>query len=101
MNRRGCSATALPRGTKGALFTLIMSKTGVKLGIVRGSELPDPGHLMTGTGQVHRHVQLRSVDDIKRPGLDQLLKAAVAAWHERNSAQAQAGKRRVTAAGRL
>ena len=75
-------------GYKGVLFTLIMSKTGVKLGIFRGSELPDPKQLMAGAGKVHRHVQLRTVDDVKRPGLQQLLKAAVAAWRKRNGTKA-------------
>jgi hypothetical protein len=70
-------------GYKGVLFTLIMSQTGVKLGIFRGSELPDPKHLMAGAGKVHRHVQLRSPDDIKRPGLRQLLKRALSAWRKR------------------
>jgi hypothetical protein len=73
-------------GYKGALFTLIMSKTGVKLGIIRGAELADPKHLMAGTGKVHRHVQLRSPDDIERPGLNQLLESALAAWRKRNGA---------------
>jgi hypothetical protein len=76
-------------GYKGVLFSLIMSQTGVKLGIFRGAELPDPKHLMGGAGKVHRHVQLRSVDDIKRPGLKQLLKAAVSAWRKRNRAEAE------------
>ncbi len=76
-------------GYKGVLFTLIMSQTGVKLGIFRGAELPDPKHLMAGAGKVHRHVQLRSVDDIKRPGLNQLLKAAISAWKKRNPAKAE------------
>lgn len=76
-------------GYKGILFTLIMSQTGVKLGIVRGSELPDPKHLMSGTGKVHRHVQLRSVDDLKQPGLKQLLKVASVAWRKRNRAEAE------------
>jgi hypothetical protein len=70
-------------GYKGLLFTLIMSQTGVKLGIFRGAELADPRHLMAGAGKVHRHVQLRSADDIKRPGLKQLLKTALAAWRKR------------------
>jgi hypothetical protein len=73
-------------GYKGDVCTLIMSQTGVKLGIVRGAELPDPRHLMAGTGKVHRHVQLRSVEDVRRPGLNQLLKAALAAWRKRNPA---------------
>lgn len=76
-------------GYKEVLFTLIMNQTGVKLGIFRGSELPDPKHLMAGTGKVHRHVPLRSVDDLKRPGLNQLLKAALAAWRKRNRAEAE------------
>jgi hypothetical protein len=37
--------------SKRVLFTLIMSQIGVKLGIFRGSELPDPKHLMAGARQ--------------------------------------------------
>jgi hypothetical protein len=77
-------------GYKGLVCTLIMSQTGVKLGLFRGSELPDPRHLMTGAGKVHRHVQLRSADDIKQAGLKQLLKAALAAWRKRDRARASA-----------
>jgi hypothetical protein len=66
-------------GYKGVVCTLIMSQGGVKLGIVRGVELPDPKHLMTGAGKVHRHVQLRTAADLKRSGLAQLLKDALAA----------------------
>jgi hypothetical protein len=76
-------------GYKGVLFTLIMSQTGVKLGIFRGSELPDPKHLMAGAGKVHRHVQLRSAADIKQPGLKPLMKAALSAWRKRNRAEAK------------
>jgi hypothetical protein len=72
-------------GYKGVICTLIMSQTGVKLGIFRGAELPDPMHLMTGAGKVHRHVSLRSVDDLRQPGLKRLLKDAVAAWRRRNA----------------
>lgn len=71
-------------GYKGVVCTLILSRSGVKLGIVRGSEIPDPKRLMGGSGKVHRHVQLRSIADLKRPGLKPLLKAALAAWQERN-----------------
>src|SRR5215471_3372858 len=51
-------------GYKGVVCTLLLSKTGVKLGIARGSELPDPKALMQGSGKVHRHVQLRSTADL-------------------------------------
>ena len=73
-------------GYRGFVCTLIMSKTGVKLGIFRGSELPDPKHLMAGEGKVHRHVQLRSAADLEQPGLKALLKAALQAWRARGSA---------------
>lgn len=73
-------------GYKGLVCTLIMSQTGVKLGIFRGSELPDPKGLMAGEGKVHRHVQLRSAADANKPGLSQLLEAALAAWQRRAEA---------------
>lgn len=72
-------------GYKGLVCTLILSRTGVKLGIIRGSELPDPKRLMQGRGKVHRHVELRTVADLNRPGLKPLLKTALAAWKERNT----------------
>ncbi len=73
-------------GYKDTICTLLMSKTGVKVGIARGTELPDPHGLLQGSGKVHRHVQLRSVDDVANPGLKQLLEAALAAWKERTAA---------------
>jgi hypothetical protein len=72
-------------GYKGVVCTLILSRNGVKLGIARGSELADPKQLMRGSGKIHRHVQLQSIADLKRPGLNSLLKAALTAWHERNN----------------
>jgi hypothetical protein len=73
-------------GYKGLVCTLILSKSGVKLGVARGAELPDPNHLMAGSGKVHRHVQLHSAADLARTGLEQLLKDAVSAWRKRNAA---------------
>jgi hypothetical protein len=70
-------------GYKGCVCTLIMSQKGVKVGISRGSELPDPKALMGGTGKVHRHVALQALADLKQPGLKPLIKAALAAWKER------------------
>jgi hypothetical protein len=73
-------------GYKGVVCTLILSKTGVKLGLFRGAELPDPKKLMGGEGKVHRHVQLRSPADLARPGLSALLQAALQAWRARSAA---------------
>jgi len=63
-----------------------MSQTSVKLGIMRGSELPDPSLLMKGSGKVHRYVPLLSVTDLEQPGLRQLLEHAMTAWGKRNAA---------------
>jgi len=70
-------------GYSGTICTLILSKSGVKLGIVRGAEILDPHRLLEGSGKVHRYVQLRKSADLERPGLKPLLKAALAAWKER------------------
>jgi hypothetical protein len=74
-------------GYKGLVCTLLMSKTGVKVGIFRGSELPDPAGLMQGAGKVHRHVQLRTAADLERPELKQLLAAALVAFRARTAAK--------------
>ena len=70
-------------GYKGMLCTLILSKSGVKLGLAHGTSLPDPDGLLEGSGKVHRYVQLRAASDLRKPGLARLLKAARAAWQER------------------
>jgi hypothetical protein len=70
-------------GYNDLICTLILSKSGVKLGIVRGAELPDPDRLLEGSGKVHRYVQLDAPSDLREPGLMRLLEAAMAAWKER------------------
>jgi hypothetical protein len=73
-------------GYKDTICTLLLSQTGVKVGIARGSELPDPARLLQGKGKIHRHVPLRSVADVANPGLKQILEAALAAWKRRTEA---------------
>lgn len=72
-------------GYRGLICTVILSRSGVKLGFYRGVDLPDPQGLLEGAGKVHRHVQLSAPADLKKPGLKSLLKAAHAAWEHRNS----------------
>lgn len=45
-------------GMKGIVWSVILSKGGVKLGFFKGSELPDPAHLLQGTGKVHRYTPI-------------------------------------------
>jgi hypothetical protein len=62
------------------ICTIIPSKTGVKLGIVRGAELPDPHALLKGTGKRHRYVEFTEASDLRRAGVRPLLGAAMKAW---------------------
>ena len=63
-------------GYRGMVATMILSQSGVKLGLVGGAALPDPRGLLEGTGKVHRYVALREAADLRRPGISVLLKAA-------------------------
>jgi hypothetical protein len=67
---------AVGPGYAGLVCTIIPSKTGVKLGIVRGSELPDPDGLLAGAGRKHRYVQIDQPADLHRKGIAELIKAA-------------------------
>jgi Domain of unknown function (DU1801) len=65
------------------VVVLILSRGGVKLGLVRGSQLRDPKHLLAGAGKVHRHIAFTQLEQVGRPAVKDLLKAAYAAWKER------------------
>jgi hypothetical protein len=43
-----------------------MHKSHVNLMLARGTELPDPEGLLTGTGKRARHVELTSAEDLAR-----------------------------------
>ena len=70
-------------GYKALLCTIIPSKKGIKLGFYKGSELPDPKKLLTGSGKVHRYVEIRSEDDIKNTGIKRLVAEALKAYEAR------------------
>ena len=71
-------------GYRGMVCTLILSKSGVKLGLVRGAELPDPSRLLEGSGRVHRYIRVETASDLEREGVRPLLTAAREAWRKRN-----------------
>jgi len=70
-------------GYRDLICTIMPTKTRVNLGIAQAIELPDPEGLLEGTGKLHRHIKFRPPADLKRPGVRQLLVAAVAAWRQR------------------
>lgn len=74
-------------GYKDLICTIILSKKGIKLGFYKGAELPDPKKLLTGSGKVHRYVEINSEEDIRNPALLALLEHAVEARGKRLGAR--------------
>ena len=64
-------------GYKGLVFVVSAHRDHVTLGLANGATLPDPAGLLAGAGKVHRHVQLRTAEDLARPELRALLTAAL------------------------
>src|SRR5262245_15941125 len=67
-------------GYKGTVATLILSKTGVKIGIPYGASLRDPTHLLAGEGKVDRHVAVTDAALVKAPALKALLRPDHRRW---------------------
>jgi hypothetical protein len=76
-------------GYRGMICTIIFSKGGVKLGLVGGAKLPDPERLLQGRGKTHKYVDLRTVADVSRPGVERLIKSALDASRRLTSAAAR------------
>jgi hypothetical protein len=55
--------------------------THVNLGFNHGLHLPDPNGILEGAGKKFRHVKIDKLEDVKKPALRRLLRAAV---EERN-----------------
>ena len=67
-------------GYKDLICVIMLSKKGIKLGLNHGSELPDPNKLLTGSGKVHRYVEIKDEADIKSPALKKLVSEALKAY---------------------
>ena len=66
-----------------AVAVIILSKKGVKLGLVEGAHLPDPDELLAGKGKTHRHIAFTEESEVERPAVKALVRAALAAWKGR------------------
>ena len=53
-------------------------RSWVNLGFYRGTSLTDPEKLLEGTGARMRHVKMRTVGDVERPGVRGLIREACA-----------------------
>ena len=68
------------------ICTIILSKTGVKLGVVGGANLPDPERLLEGSGKVHRYIKFAKASDVSKPAVRSVLASSVAVWRKRSGA---------------
>jgi hypothetical protein len=62
--------------SNGPLCCFMVGKEHVTFAFMRGAALPDPEKLLEGTGKGVRHVKLRSVAEVKRPGVKKLIREA-------------------------
>lgn len=61
----------------------------VNVGFFRGAEIPDPEHLLEGTGRLMRHVKLRPEREVEATALTKLIELAYADMKERVKAELQ------------
>ena len=74
----GCEEYVSPWKTpafdsNGPLCVFVLQKEHVTLAFLRGASLPDPEKLLEGKAKGVRNIKLRSVADVKRPGVKRLI----------------------------
>ena len=68
-----------PDGRTGsAMLSIALYPRWVSLFFLQAAGLPDPDHLLQGSGSTARHIRLGSVDDLDLPPIRALIEAAVA-----------------------
>lgn len=65
-------------GYKYLVFTILPASKHITIGFAHGVTLPDPAGLLEGAGKVHRHVKIRTEEDLRRPELAELCATALA-----------------------
>ena len=75
-------------GYSDTVCVLMLSKSGVKLGLPEGASFPDPEHLLEGAGRRHRYVPLTTPKVIQSPGVRALIANALDACRVRRKTRA-------------
>ena len=78
---KGCEEYVSPWKTpafdsNGPLCVFVVGKESVTLAFLRGAMLPDPEKLLEGKAKGVRNLKLRTVEDVKRPGVKKLIEEA-------------------------
>lgn len=69
-------ANGTDRTYAGLICAIAPFKAHVNLMFARGAELPDPDHLLEGTGKRARHVRVTARAEVENPALRTLLEVA-------------------------
>ena len=77
----GCEEYVSPWNTpafdsNGPLCVFVLGKELVTLAFLRGAILPDPEKLLEGKAKGVRSLKLRTLEDVKRPGVKKLIEEA-------------------------
>jgi hypothetical protein len=75
------------------ICSIILSKGGVKLGLVNAADVDDPHQLLEGAGKRHRHIVIEEPADLRKAGVRELVNTTAAAWRTRQSATPPAAKK--------
>lgn len=68
-----------PYGVIGGNVCLVEARGDhVELAFLHGAALPDPTGLLHGTGKAKRRLDVRTPDDLRRPAVADLIRAAIA-----------------------
>ena len=67
----------LDRTYKGMVCGITLHSAHINLMFARGTELPDPDHLLVGSGKRARHIKIRQAAEIENPAVRALLVAAL------------------------
>ena len=71
------------KGYKNLVFVIAPYRSHITLGIARGAELEDDLGLLEGSGKIHRHVKIRSIQEVENPDLNQLMTSALLTARDR------------------
>jgi hypothetical protein len=65
------------------VFVIAPYRSHITLGIARGADLEDDLGLLEGSGKIHRHVKIRSIQEVENPDLNQLMTSALLTARDR------------------
>src|SRR5512143_3771480 len=69
---------SLGQGMQSQFCAISPQKARINLQFARGTDLPDPCHMLEGSGKKMRHVRVTTPQDVEREGLPDVITAAAA-----------------------